>query len=354
MRSLLPIVILLGAPLEAQGSIVSPTFLTTTDGNSASGLPWGKGIPMRYKQVHSDVSGTPRQIKAIAFRQNAGTATFTGTRTLDLELNFGNHGIAGLLSCAIPAGYIGGATKVIARKTINLGPQGPASSPGPSAFVGMELAFDAPFAYAGVNSLGWEVQIHSNTGTGAFAVADAHVVPVTFATTTRSGVGCIATGQSSPMKSDVTCLDAQTMIYFAPLVASAPANAPLFLAFGNTDPNQVVPGLCGAVRTNLMVTLNFGSADAFGDFVAKGTLVLQARNTFAGVTLFTQFHALDPARSDAIKIASSDGVGTLFPVAKPSPTIFVSRVYVEGSATDPFAALTGDSVGMGLVTEFRF
>lgn len=338
--------------LAGQTGPISPTLRTASEGNAASNIPFGSVSPRRYLQIHSDLPQSAIAIQGLSWRQTAGTGTATGTRTLDMALSLVRSLRADIVRFNFAANYLAPPTEVVARRNVNFGPQGAASSPGPSPFQGMSLTFDRPFAWSGQGSLAWEATIFGGTSAGAFAAADAEDYPRNAATNVASGNGCIATGNNDPMRLDVTSFALGLGTFYATSVRAAPADAPLFLTLGAFDPDVPVRGLCTNVRTDLAVTVPLGAADGAGTLQPIGSQVLFVQRDLSGATLHAQAFALDVRSSNAIPLVGSNGVATTF--APPHPTFpDVSRIYTDGEpVTSSSAPLRADAVGFGLVTRF--
>jgi hypothetical protein len=340
--------ILLAAPLVAQ-SPVSPANRATSAGNSASALPFGNPQPMRYLQLHSDLPPGPLAIRGLSWRQNEGNGTFSGTRSIDIELRMGRGVRADIAKFLFAANYPSGAPSVVlARRTVNFGPQGAAGNPSP--FQGMSVTLDTPFTYTS-GTLAWEARIFGGTNSGTLAAADAELAPRNTSTDATFGLGCTLQGNQDPMRLDTTSIGIGNSTYYATFVRSAPANAPLVLAFGATNPNLPVPGLCCNSFTDLASILGFGSTAADGTFTANGNSVLFLQRDLAGVTLHAQAFAFDASSTQPIQLLGSNGATTTF--AAPNGLFgSVSRIYALGDPTALVAPYDGDMVGFGLVTRF--
>ncbi len=343
---------LLASALAAQTALVSPGFRAATEGNSSSTVPFGTGQPHRYQQLHSDLPAGAVSIRGLSWRQNAGSTTATGTRTLDMEVSLGRSIRADIIRFNFIGNYSGAPTVVASRRLVNYGPQGTPGNPGPSPFQGMSLTFDAPFAWNGSGSLAWEAKIFGSTGAGLFAAADAENYPRNFGNDVASGTGCTAVGNNDPMRLDVNSFALGLGTFYGTSVRAAPPDAPLFLTLGISNPDLPLPGFCTNVRTDLAVTLALGAADSSGAYRSYGSQVLFLQRDLSGATLHAQAFALDLRTGIVQPLLGSNGVATTF--ASPHPTFpEVSRIYTEGEpVTSSLAAFRTDSVGFGLVTRF--
>jgi hypothetical protein len=341
------------AATAAAQPFVLPAGLDAVEGNGNGSLPWNSPTPRRYVQLHSDPPGGARQISRLAFRQNAtSAANFQGTRTIDMELFMGHGRRADVALMTFDLNYITAPTRVMSRRVVNMGPQGPCSPVGPNPFQGMELAFDAPFAYGGVATIVWDARIHSNTGLGTFNTADAHGSPITVGSAATNGTGCIATGQTQPMRHDVVGLDSGGLLLYAGFVSRGPANAPSVWAIGASDPAFPIPGLCTLLHTDLLLFLPFAT-DPTGNFQPCLQGLIVQSNNLAGAQLFSQAISLDPGRPDLFKVSCSNGASVVLPAAGSGfvPLTFLTND--DGTTTATCASLHKDMFGSGLVTRFE-
>lgn len=341
------------APVPAQSTIVSPVTAAASEGSASNSFPWNSSTQRRYMQVHSDVGGAVKLITKLAFRQNASTTNYTGTRAVDLELYMG-HGLPWhTVRYTFDQNYTSPRTGVIARKVVNMGPQGQAVSPGPCEFTGMELVLDTPFPYLGAaNALVWEAVVHGNTLTGNWNVSDADVGTVTTGTSTIVGAGCTASGRTMPMTHGCSAADVGGGLAVGFSLSNAPAQAPVALALGLRNPNAAVPGLCSNVLTDAILVYALGSTDAGGALAAGGHTAFAFGNTSAGGDLYSQMHALDIGRTTGIPVSNSDGRRTTIPAPNRAKQVLVSRLFNNAggvTATDADFFDTG-TVGYGLVT----
>lgn len=336
----------LGAVSLAAQSQVSPSHRATTPGNASSSIPFGTLTPHRYLEIHSTLTGAAT-IRGLSWRQNEGNRTFDGTRTLDMELSMGRAVRSDICRFVFAANYIGAPTVVMARRSVNFGPQGLAGSPSP--FQGMSVTLDAPFSFVS-GSLAWEAKIFANAGGGRFNDADAEAYALDRSIDGVNGLGCTVSGAQDPMRLDSTSVALGLGTYYAHTVRAAPINAPLVLALGASNPNLPVPGLCCNLFTDLIATLGVGTTGADGTYTSTGSTVFFVQRNLVGQSLHAQAFAVDLGSAHAIPLLGSNGAVTTFA----APTVFpvVSRIYAEGSATAPVAPFASDTLGFGLVTRF--
>lgn len=343
--------------LSAQGTIVSPVGAATVEGSSSSGVPFNTTGARRMLQVHGDLGTTPRAFTKLAFRMNAGTTNYTGTRTLDMELFMGPSVGPAAISFFFANNFIGTPTTAIARRTINFGPQGQAVTPGPNPFTSaMDLPLDAPFAYAGTGPIAWDYLQYANTVAGTFSSLDGDLGSNTSTTSTITGTGCTCTGRTSAMTHGVSLIDVGGKLAINFTVTGGPGTAPVVLALGATNPNTPFPGLCSNLYTDLLFQLPIGTTSAAGAITSAeagaATLVLQ--NNFAGATLFSQTHGLDTGRVNELPLCNSNGRTFTIPTPNLTKVVDVSRIYNNSTTATPIEGqfISTFTVGFGLVTEF--
>jgi hypothetical protein len=315
-------------------------------------------VVRRYQQIHGDMGPTPKLITKLSFRMNGGTGSFTGTRSIDLEMFIGYARPISQKSFVFAQNFVGAPTTAIARKTINMGPQG-VCGPGPNPFTSnMDLVLDALFPYTAISPLIWETVLYSNTVLGTFSALDADQGSNTTGTASPVGAGCTATGRSVPMTHTASYIDCGGILVVNYQVANGPAGAPALLAIGSSNPNLSIPGLCSNLYTNLILLLPLPVLDPSGavtpDMTANSSFILP--NSLAGATIYTQVHALDPARPDPIGISNSDGVAGNVPAMNTAKIVDVARVWNNSGGTTATQGYFGvnTSVGFGLVTEFTY
>lgn len=339
--------------VSAQSTVVSPTR-AATQGGGGNSYPWSQG-PMHYMQLHSDLKGQFRLVNQLSFRMDPGTGSYSGTRSIDLEMFMGNSVDYDAFSFTFASNYTATPMNVVARKLVNMGPQGPQGQP-VSPFVGMNVPFDTPFPYVGVQSIAWEARVHGNTGTGSFESADALDSDNAQGATLLIGTGCTVTGRPLPMS--MTAIAHQTCNHLTTLfdVSYAPSNAATVLAFGATNPNLSLQGLCGTLYTDFLLSVPVGTTDASGSFPRGGSAAFLFRtNPSPGAVVYTQMHSLDASSPYFVPVANSDGVRVTLPSLVPSKVTEVTRLYLYGNATGSDASVDYYGVvGYALATQFHY
>jgi hypothetical protein len=349
--TVLPILVAVGLSLPAVAqSLVSPVQSTNAEGWGDNTMPWWGRGPTRYMQLHSDLGSTPRAIRKLAFRQDGlSPGNLTSSLIMDLEMFMG-HGVAyDQVRQAFAANYVVPRTAVLARRTVNFGPQGPSNGTGPNPFVGMDLNLDAPYPYNGTDALVWDVALHSAGWSGGFDFrsTDAHLASFTLGTSgVRTGSGC------QNMSQTLWAVDTAGTLSLTFASALAPPFQPIFAAIGVSNPNQAVPGLCSNLLTDLQLVLPLGNTDAFG-VLREERATFHFPNPAAGATLYTQLHAGDPTSTSPLPVRNSAGVRFTVPTSDLSRIVRVSRQFGSLAATHGEFGTIGN-VGFGLVTQFSY
>ena len=361
---------LLVIPLAAQGTIVSPGQFASAEGNTSAAIPFLAPAPTysRYMQIHSDLGTTFQLIKQLAFRlEGATAATTSATLTIDLEVSMAPSVDFDKASWVFANNATGTAINVIPRRVLNIGPiTGTATTPEPFA---IKLPFLAPYPYLGNSSVLWEAKIFSNNVTAAGnPVLDMGSNAIGFALSpTVVGTGCQVTGQSSAMKLTYQQWTSVAYYTFSAWVDFAPANAATVFAIGVNNPATVVPGLCGALYTDLLVILPMGVTNAngfLGQTITNGSTVTKAGggafafvvpNTWGNTLLYYQAHSIDSTSTSLLPIANSNGIKATAVGALTGTPVRVTRLYsADGGTTQQNAYFVTNGALTGLVTEFSY
>jgi len=345
---------LVGAVL-AQGTIVSPAGLATVEGDNSNTFPFVVNTVRRYMQIHGDLGSTPRLLTQLSFRAGASTLNLTGTRTYDLELYMGD-GVSTLVpNLVLDSNYVGTKVVVIPRTLITWGPQGQSVMPGPNPFTGnTDLLLPTPFGYLGTHPLVWETAHFGVTAVGNFSSLDADGSSSMTAPSTVTGPGCVATGEINPMTHTYTVHDSAGTLLMNPTISLGPANSLCQLAIGFSNPNLVVPGLCGTVYTDAQITTVLGFTSATGSFTADTpTAAIVVPNVLAGLPMYTQCFAVDLGLVNPVQFVCSNGRLATVPAPQTASVNLVSRLWNNvGSPSTTTAAFGTSIAGFALVTQF--
>lgn len=351
--------------LPSQGlTIVSPLPASATvEGTQSNSFPFFSTLISRYMQIHSDVAGSSKLITKLAFRRNGPTAPSAGTRTSDLELRMGPSLDWNTFSYVFANNYLSAPTIVLPRQIVNIGPLVATGSPAPFEIA---IPLQTPFAYSGSTSLAWDITQYANTGT----LGSTHDTEGGSATTgtasTITGAGCIASGQSAVMDTDLQHVDRGGVYQCGFWVKNAPILSPTVLYLGASNPNLPVLGLCGNVYTDLLVSIPLGSSNGSGYIGERGTsattdlpsalATFLVPNTFGGAQLYAQAHALDLGRTDPLPVCNSNGRTWIVPSPTTTSIVKASRLYnftLQGPAYPNATPLTLDH-GYAAVVEFSY
>jgi hypothetical protein len=273
-----------------------------------------------------------------------------------MEMYMGYSNTYDLMSTTFDANYIPTTkTQVLKRKVVNLGPQGTNTIPG--VFTGMLIVFDTPFPYAASRSLIWEATVFGNPITGGFRNQDADYSTLTLGSSSTTGTGCVATGQTLPMLQSSSLYDVGGILCYGGGVTRGPASAAVVLAIGSANPNITIPGvICGGIYTNMTLFFPVGVTSATGLINSYQGFAFNFPNTFGGLNFFSQQHALDPGLSVILKVANSNGLSITVPMPNTTKVVKVSRMQNNtNTTTDPKSSFfTTSSIGYGVVTKFDY
>jgi hypothetical protein len=358
MRShLLFVACALAVSLDAQNTTVSPVSSATLEGDSNNVFPFGQTTVRRYMQIHADLGPAPLVITKIAFRVNASTTNYTGTRTHDIEVYMGEAlpTAQQLPNLTFDSNYASPKTTVLPRTFVTWGPTGQAVSPGPNPFNGtMEIVLATPYVYTGTAPLIWEVAYFGSTSVGTMSIYDADASTTATAASTILGTGCAATGASALMTHTYTVNDTAGTLLMNGTIANAPANSLALMAIGFTNPNVPVPGLCSNLFTDATLIQVLGLTSATGTFTADtptGAIIVP--NNATGLQIFTQAFAFDLLSTAGLPLTASNGRSSTVPAVGTAQVNQVTRLWnTVGGTTATTAAFATSTVGYGLVTEF--
>lgn len=359
MRAILSAV-LLACAATAQLPFVSPTTANGVEGSASNSFPFTNGIVRRYQQVHDDLPQLPLTLSGLSFRFKTPTSvtTYTGTRTIDMELLIGNGpNNYAATSRLLDANFTSPPTIGIPRTIVNWGPQGLSlPTPGPQAFhTNMDLPLASPYVWIPVTpTLTWEAVIYSNSvGTGSFTALDVDQGSFTTATGTTVGTGCICTGRTVAQTAVISMADMQGYLGFGIGVTNGTPNSQIFSSIGFTNPNLAVAGLCSNVYTDLTFFIPSGTTSATGSLANSAGVGFHIPNGLSGAQLFFQNFTFDPTLPGIPMCASS---GVMFTVPAPNTTkiVQVSRAFDSSGTTTATTGLffANSNIGYGLPVEF--
>lgn len=334
------------ASLAAQNYTVSPASLTNTTGNGGNTIPWWSATH-RYQQIHGDMRNRVLLVLGVALRRSSGGPYAAAVaRTIDAEMFMGNADYA-TASTSFAGNYVGTPTNTVLRKMINCPDLvNTVSTPEPWL---VQFPHDAPFVYTGRNDAAWELKIYSTTSTGVYSidVYSGSLLGTYTLTGERVGIGCTATGRSTPMTLgstfrtiSATGSDTHDLAW---AVANAPANALTMLFLDTQGVNLPIPGLCTNLTAGPLVMVG-GTADGAGAFTLR-----LANIPFDPTVVNLQLHAqaiCPDAGQPGLQFALTNGDRNLVPPQPPR----IMRLYVDNvnSATG-----SRETSPYGLVTRFQ-
>jgi hypothetical protein len=331
----------------ASAQVTSPIGYDTTEGNSNNTFPFFSSL-FHYQQIHGDIRGTPRQIRALGFRRDGtlGAGSY-GARTVTLDMWLGDANLAAVTG-TFASNFIGMPTQVIANKPFNLPDY---SNPFPSipSPVDQIIVLDAPYVHTAINDLCWEVQLLSNTNTaGRFMDAASGTGGGTqVGSFTSHGTGCTTSTGTMTLRNGTNFTTNATTMNFGWATTFGPPSAATTVLLGIANPNLPLPGLCGGGRVHVspvLVTIN-GTTSAAGAWTTP-TISTPHNPALVGFAIFAQSASADGTQP-GLPIAASNGVRSV--ITDTAKRCDVTRVYLSGS-NGPVGTV---GVNYGLVTLFR-
>lgn len=366
-RTAVAVATLVAAALAQSQKIVSPTNLATVDGASYSPLPWfapNAFQPARWLAIHSDIGGRVRTLSALAFRRDAAAPPQPATRTLDLELVVGESVPFDRPSWEFARNWIGAPTTVLPRQLVNVGALTGTGSPPP---FDLRFFFATPVVYGGVNSIAYELRVHAVTGAATCNLDAVQTSALGGFPGLPQGQGCNPTGSFFSMKLGIAHHEVGSTYCFGAYVTDAPTFARTVLAFGSTNPNLPVPGLCSNLLTDLLAVVDIGTTDVNGrlaEWISAGTTtfyfptgsaMFAMPNTFANAQFYVQAHAFDALSTSGIPITNSNGYQVYVPPLGPTAPPPVTSIFtIVPNPAHPSALLVTPNIGYGLVAEFTW
>jgi hypothetical protein len=350
MRTFPLLLLLLLVPLAAQ-PLVSPQYCTSFEG------VYGYSEPLdglyRYQQIHTDLGTQPRTVRGLALRRDAQAAANQDAtlRVLQAEIRLAHA--AATLSTTFANNYATTPVVVWPRGGIGL-PDWRALPPSmPSPFDAV-LPFALPFAFSGQGNLLWEIDISVHSAAGKAYPTDGVARAIAQPGAYRMlGDGCTTANGKFEHRG---LLQSQTVgpgmfLNLSWNAERGPSNAAGVLWIGVSDPNVLVPGLCGSgrLRSDALVGLP-AATDAAGAFASPALRVVY-QAVFEGASLYSQVVCLD-ATQPGLKVAATNGLAAtapFLPGAHGSGLVPVHRLVGAGSGASTGTLFTSS----GLVAEIR-
>ena len=326
---------------------VSPSWALVHEAGSANAIPFGVG-PCRYQQVHGDLRGSARTLRAIALRQDGGApGRANSARQLELEVWIGAADRATTGSTFL-ANYRGERTLVLTRRTIAIpaAPPAPFALPAPFA---VELLFDTPWLHSGALDLAWEVVVHSAslaTPWYADAMTGLGYDLLVVGAAESLGSGCATPNGVLSLSSTIAVSGSTRSGSWRFAVEGAPSSARGALLLGREGSATPVPALCGGGL--VLIGQESAALPLWLDALGSGALAtgsLPHDPAWTGQRLCSQAIALDPARSPLPVVTSQAVLATVPPLVS---EVLLTRLW----AFSPTATSGGLGVGEGLVVRF--
>lgn len=352
----------LAVGLQAQNGIVSPAHFGSAEGPTWFSYGLATWTPThRLLQIHEDLQGTARTIRAIAFRRDGTTGATSahagGTMLVNVFVSTAAT-TAAAPDATFDANHGNDRVQVGRNVVVQIPPTPPGM--GPRDFE-LRVPFQQPFQYAGTGPLCIELQITSNTSPSGLYVDGVQGQSTSpQAVTWTFGSGCIAaTTQTRAMSLNVSTstnwtTTARSRLNFTG--ASFPPNALVFLTFGFQSRSLgalplpfEIPGSAGAasgactIYNDILVDVPQLS-DPNGRMTTQVDLPVSPSSH--GVDVFTQTLALD-AGANAFGIVASNSTRVHY--VAPYGQTPIGMVYVS-NGLGPTGTVRANA---GLITRFE-
>jgi hypothetical protein len=333
--------------LPAQTYYTAPRGYANVEGNANNTIPFWS-LSATYQQVHDaidlvNVFGGAVAITSINLRKDNSSSTAPG-RTFDVQITLGNTAVSAGTVTSTFANNLGPTPQVVLPyTTLNMPTLTQVSVPNP---VGWTFPFLTPFGYTPTpgNNLCWEFRItnasiNTNASMDAVSRLNAEVQP-------NVGLGCTATGQTSPAVIGARSLSMLTGAWRNRLDRGAPS-APAVQLVGIGQQTIQLPGFCTAVEFLPLATVP-GGTDGAGQW--DSTLTFGPLGDLPTVDLMAQFAFIDAGLPNSLGFSNASLIRL-----PPNQIRNVARIYfgASGSGLGNENATTGSiSLRFGLITIF--
>jgi hypothetical protein len=345
----------IAASLPAQQTVVTPSAMTNAYGGINNSIPWGPFVPtgnvigeIMVQQIEDELIGTPKVLRAMAFRHQYTSAHVAKAFTARVTLAPAATMAAGMSATFASNFKVGGASTLVFNGVINFPAQ--VVYPRPPSPFDARVPFTTPHVHIGTDPLLWEVII---AGTN----------PVTPTQFYERGPGSTHTagwvGRGCPISTSPTPLAATgtiTSTTFNNSLASGPPSSVAMLLVGDTASQFMslpLPFNLGGVGSpNCDLNINMITIMLTMLTTATGTAASSIPYTMSpalsGLRLRTQWVALDGSN-----IVTSNGLDHSVPHNATTGTAWPqNRVYANGWSPTP--PTTGTIQSNGLVTEWTY
>ena len=335
--------------------LVSPNYCAVSEGAGNNVWPFASYNKWTYQQVHDDLTGRPRLISQICFRNDGYYGTNPQSTTLTLTLRLSSTTVTSATATGIFANNHGSdLTEVLTNATVNwASPPPPPVRPRPFMFA---ISFPSkPFLYKNTTGLCWEVRIHNRTGSpDNFDAADVNQYPAYG----MFGSGCLATGMSNAGEchSYLKMGAATAWDFYTEAKYLAASQAGLWL-IGHSDtrwgpfplPLDLTPmGVTGCTLYTAILFAVAGQTDSGGNLTTKGTpLQIPYDPILLGQRIFSQCASADMGRKPVPLVFTGGCENFFHPNTMPVTRILV---YNDDQATSTTRILRQQ----GLVTRFTY
>lgn len=332
-QCILSLLVPLALSLPAQtmaGFYVTPVGTEFIEGNSSSAVTFGNYTNgTRTQQIDLGLVGEPIPvIRYIGWRQN--NASSGPSKVVDVTVLM-SHADYAAASNTFASNYKDAPVTVFAKKSVTLPDWSVLPSAPPAPFT-LVLPFDVPFLYNRVDALLWEVVVEKGAGT-TYSKDWVSSMTHTYGRFPASlGTGCLTANGGMSMK---TALRAAANLELGVSLQGGPAAAAAVLMLGLRDPAWVFPGgVCAVIHVDPVAFLSLAATDAQGNLPLTFIATTPWNSALAGVDLFTQVLALDPAQP-GLPVAFSQGQRCPTPLGNATGTapINCKRTYSTSSAT---------------------
>jgi hypothetical protein len=311
--------------LDAQAYVVSPAQNESQEANGSNAFPFGSNVitSQRYMQIHDDMAGTPRVLRAIEVRRDGSGATINEHLAFMVALDI-------LCSTALTTSATADTTfdnnhgldkvQVVTNRTYNIPAIDSGWLPSPWTYV---FPFDIPFPFPGAGSLALEIKLISTTSQGNNQLDYANSaagIPNPNLATGKYGSGCIHSGRTAAMGANATAVQVNwtTGTGIMRVTASAGPNVGAVVllsgfsratAFGSIPLPYLIPNTNGHPSGDCFLHADI-SFVAAGLTNAAGSATLDTpvpvTLDLAGLTIYSQLLALD--QNNAAGVITSNGV----------------------------------------------
>jgi hypothetical protein len=352
------IVLFLAAALGAQQA-TTPAGMLNQEANASfpdllGAFGAASGQNTYYTALDASNTGPARQLTRLSLRRDGQAATNPAyvARTVTMTIRMA-HGNLALVANNRDNNEATLRTspwiEVFTPKTVTLPDH--AQQPAGLPTFDIHLPLDVPFPYNGQQALFYQFKCSpSNLPANNVLYPLDGVFETSFneGPFLYQGVGCQVAGRSQPMRHESHLRNYGPMgnTNWLLFTQDGPANAPLVIVMGRTNPALPVGG-CAPLMAQPNLVFPGGMTDANGHRNHALTFLHEAQ--FIGATVYTQTLAPDPAQA-GLPIAFTNGMRTTYPT-NPVHTVATACTTVwttSGSFPSSFPLIIGEALVVGL------